>query len=209
MELDTISINKEDAVQKLAQYREAMKKDNSKELEQLSRLYRAAANGKRILDFYATMKAGGAALLNADGDPKIGIARIGWKRVRFSREASYNTPAMTYFNADDNRWRHPATKFDVTLPRETLPLVSRKDSAGQPIKNIETLVPMVPIEHRPTHPDSETLPYYILWEVEKWIPQAPKDPYLLRRASANLFIIEARWNTTKLERAFINGRVRV
>jgi hypothetical protein len=48
---------------------------------------------------------------------------------------------------------------------------------------------------------------YILWEVEKWTPEPPKDPLILRRITANLFAIEARWNLTKLERAIVRGHL--
>lgn len=207
MELETISIKKQDALEKLQAYREALKREKSQELQSLARLYRAASQGKRILDFYETMRKAGTAILNGDGDPRIGIAAIGWKRVAFSKSSSYNTPIFTYHNADESRFRHPRFKFDVTLPADTFPRPQPKQGQNR-VEDITTIVPMVPVQHRPVSPNSETLPYYILWEVDKWESRAPLDPYLLRRATKNLFVIEARWNTTKLERAFINGRVR-
>jgi hypothetical protein len=42
--------------------------------------------------------------------------------------------------------------------------------------------------------------YHILWEAE-WENAPPVDPYLLRRISANLFVVIASWDLTPLERA--------
>ncbi len=48
--------------------------------------------------------------------------------------------------------------------------------------------------------------YYVLWEVDHWTREPPRDPYLLRRITDNMFVVIAAWNLTDLERAVIKGR---
>jgi hypothetical protein len=69
-------------------------------------------------------------------------------------------------------------------------------------KVLKTIVPKIPASLRPK---GDLNKYYILWEVEKW-QAVPKDPYLLKRLTKNMFVILAGWDLTELERSVIAGR---
>jgi hypothetical protein len=66
-----------------------------------------------------------------------------------------------------------------------------------------TKVPIIPAE---LMPEGSLTNYYVLWEVKEWeeLPE-PKDPYLLKRISENLFVVLGAWEITDLERAIIGG----
>lgn len=42
---------------------------------------------------------------------------------------------------------------------------------------------------------------FILWEVDRWIPEPPRDPFLLKHIGAGLYAILAAWELTEIERA--------
>ena len=70
------------------------------------------------------------------------------------------------------------------------------------------LVPLVPADVRPS---GQLRNYFILWEVEQWsdrrIGAKPDiDPYLLRHLAGDLYVVEAEWDLTELERAIMSGR---
>ena len=122
--------------------------------------------------------------------------------------AKKENPGRGVFSRPSNGWKdRPATrKTAIRLPDNTFPAWPARDPVHPTWdlmrKSIEAPTPVIPPKHiqKGDH-------LYLLWEVEHWIPAAPKDPLLLRRITNNLFVIYAHWNTTKLERAIIRGRL--
>lgn len=202
MNVETISMKKEEALSKLEEFTKTRRLTLTQEQRLLKKLYRNLAQGKRILDIFETFKQPGAFL--KDGYPAIAIGRINWGRVavEFTRWADQSMD----FTKSTGSWRDQSTmKFNIHIPGSCLP--PRPEGTARPTTKLQTLIPTVPIEKQPANPNIDDYPYYVLFEVEKWELRAPKDPYLLRRVTPNLFVIEAKWATTKLERAFINGRL--
>lgn len=60
---------------------------------------------------------------------------------------------------------------------------------------LRSAVPHIPPSIRPEFALSN---YHILFEVKEWAVY-PVDPFLLRRISGMLFVVEAEWELTELE----------
>ena len=97
-------------------------------------------------------------------------------------------------------------KDNVNLPGKTFNIHwERKGDSEWQIKDklLKTKVPIIPVE---LLPDGDLKNYYILWEAGDWesLPP-PKDPFLLKRISENLFVILGSWDVTELERSIMRG----
>jgi hypothetical protein len=82
-----------------------------------------------------------------------------------------------------------AKASNIALPRLTF------DNKALTYRRLESPVPNVPPDVRPRFAPHN---YHILFEVKEW--QAyPVDPFLMRRISGMLFIIETEWELSPLE----------
>jgi hypothetical protein len=188
MNVNTIIISPDEARQKLDQYKAIATKKRTAEDNRLQSLYAAVSKGARVLNLAEAFKQTG---LNEALKPKLAIARADWGRV-FCQKWSMPGPNYGIVFSDRNNWREYAR--DIKIP---LDLPSSKLFSGL----INSAVPHIPPEFRPKF---KLHNYHILFEVEEW-ETYPVDPFLLRRISGMLFVVEAEWELTALEASLLSS----
>lgn len=184
MNVETLTISREKASAKLDQYRSIIGKKRLIEDDKLESVYKSISKGARVLNLVAAFRQTG---LNELGQPKLAIARADWADVWFHPWKSRGQGTFT----PKRQKRDRAIAVNITLPRDTFDSAKLMDSY-----NVSSSpVPHIPPSCRPRFGLSN---YHILFEVEKWNVY-PRDPFLLRRISGMLFVVEAEWDLTPLE----------
>jgi hypothetical protein len=214
MQVEQFAVPKRQAQAELDALKQAVKQNTQLQKEQLykdlQKVYGHMKHGAKVLDVYASFKAAG---LNADGDPKLAICRADAKICYCLKQG--DGAALFSMNPFPRQWSQEArsTYNDVALPKLTFQW--RKAQPDNPrtdywnIKKPEltkTTVPIIPAKLLSVV-TSKLSNYHILWEVEKWTPEPPRDPILLKQLTPNLYGVLATWDLTPLERAIIRGRI--
>ena len=178
MNVSTITIPKEVALEKLSEYRRIQTGKRQVEDRDMRRLYKAASVYP-LLDVAQALKETGTW---ENGNPKLALARGDWKTVFYN----------TWYNSFSSSGRYFTKNYAIKLPAGTYP-----DSYVR----ISTSVPHVPPSIRP---DDDISKYHILFEVQKW-DEYPADPFLLKQISGWIFAVIREWELTDLERALLAG----
>jgi hypothetical protein len=209
-----ITVDREQAQREYEAYREALKTKKDAFIHDLKVAYGHMRHGRAVLDVWHAFQEAG---LDANGDPRIAIARADWRTVHFRKfndqygwwrdirfQGLFSNIERTPHNAWSSGKLTDITRDDVTVPKGTWKYPAGAN--GEPDRRLlETAVPVVPARFLPDHALSN---YYILWEVEKWDNVTPpRDPFLLKRVSPNVFVVLAGWDLTDLERAVLRGRI--
>lgn len=204
MNVTTIELDKEIAIQKYKEYLGVNKRQKAKEYSAARRAYRALSKGLKVIDIYAAFEKTG---LKSDGSPKLAIVRADAKTVYFTKE---DEGAGRFKHVSPRVWGKQSFKFDVNLPVGTFPEWERTEPLPNSNwmvikqKELETNVPFVPA-HIAVPGKLEN--YYILFEVMQWKATASvKDPYLLQRLNDNTFIVLAEWDLTEVEKVVMRGQ---
>jgi len=196
MKVEKFSLKRKKAYKLWQDYVKACK-DNPKDkfLQDMKKVYNQLKSGRKVIDITEVFKRSG---LNMDGDPNLAIAPANLKEILCQYDEDGTVTFVRSF------WK-PNWDIDVII-KDTFPNLPKEQWQGQysRYKRIEAPVPVIPASIRPK---GNLANYYILWEVEKWKPVPPKDPYLLRRLTKNMFVVVAGWKLTKLERSVMKGRV--
>lgn len=195
MDVQTITEDPEVAKRKLAAVREQLQRRTDAEYEALEAGYEAILAGKPLINLQQAINSAG---LGQDGRPLLAVARADRKQVYV--EAGRNKTVI--FSAQKTPARWAAQSYTGTL---RIILKTRWESAS---RDGYALVPMIPAEHRP---NGSLTNFFILWEVEEWfssplIAEPPRDPLLIRPLTGDLYVVEAAWDLTDLERAVMSGR---
>jgi len=199
MEIEKFSMTKEKSRKLWKEYVKACK-DNPRDkfLDDMKKIYGQLKSGRKIIDINKIFER---TLANDKYEPKLAICKASSGQVFFK----YNENGVIQFSDRQiNRW-DKSTADDIIISN-IFPQLPQPFWEGQydRIKKGKTIVPAIPASLRPK---GNLDGYYILWEVEKWEKIPPKDPYLLRRITPNMFVIVAGWNLTELERAVMRGRI--
>ena len=197
---------KEEAEADYKKYSDLVKKRKESYVEDLKKLNYHLKEGRKVLNIYDVFRAGPR---DEEGRPKLAIGRADQKTVQFQERAQ----GGGRFTQKSSAWE--VTKECVILPDGTFPVSMIENENGEEVprenwrlRKWETAAPIVPADYLP---EGSLSNYYVLWEVEEgaWkdakIP--PRDPFLLRRISPNMFVIFAEWDLTDLERAVLEGRL--
>lgn len=201
MNVPLIEITKTEALTKLEDYKALNQSQKTREDERLQSLYKAVANGARVVNVASAFKATG---LNDKGQPKLAIARADWKFVHFHPNRSIEV-GINFFNPhyglagagafnDSDRFVPNAYQKTYSLPAHTF-------SDQLAMKKLRSRVPHIPPRLRPT---IHLRNYHILFEVDNW-EEYPVDPYLLRRIEGHLFVVVAEWDLTPLEASLLSS----
>lgn len=178
----TIIVPPEVAEQKLGEYKTVLKQQRRVEDVEMRRMYKAAAKGKPIIDVSAAWKSTGLK----DGYPRLALARADWSDCFFDSWSKEFRDQQRSMRAREHWIRVPDDVWDWS-------------SVGR--RRVGTAVPFMPPSVRPRRWLST---YHILFEVEKWTEYAA-DPFLLKRITGWLFVVEAEWELTELERSLLTG----
>lgn len=199
--VDKIKVPAEQAKEEWRKYVDLLKTRSDKHLKIMKDAMYHAKNGKELIDIYEVIKQAG---LNEKLEPRLAIARADLHEVLFERR---DEGTGTFGVKKSYNEQVEFIKDNVALPSKTFDVhwerLTPNNSWQIKDKLIRTKVPIVPAE---LMPEGDLEDYYVLWETTEWhaLPQ-PKDPFLLKRISENLFVILGTWDLTELERAVING----
>lgn len=195
MNVNTILISPEEAYIKLDEYKSLTERQRTDEDRLLLSLYNRIKAGGRVLNLASAFKQTG---LNELGQPRMAIARADWYTVNFvprlDFSSSWRVSGAGGFT-DKARWNKNATQQNIALPARTF------DDSLLTSNRLHSPVPHIPPSIRPEFALSN---YHILFEVKEW-EVYPVDPFLLRRISGMLFVVEAEWELTELEAMLLSS----
>lgn len=203
MEVVTIEQAQEEAKTEWKAYCKAIRENVPNDAEYM-RYYKSIKNalyylsqGKQIIDINASMKAAG---VNDKGWPKLAICKASMIKVFFEWEWRTGGRFFERYRPVGDHWDRERNQFKLPFSAWGLKGNPRNESSS----SVSTVVPKVPARFMPKNGLEK---YHILWEVEEWTPEPPKDPMLLKqiRGSKNLYAVLAVWDLTKLERAVLRG----
>lgn len=198
MDITTFAMRKKKAHTLWKEYVAAVKHNKKDEyLKDMKAVYNQLKSGKKLVDIQTVFERGG---INDQNQPKLAIA-LGSSKQCFCR---YTQQGRIMFSHKSFGWD---SREDVII-RGMPKLPDSMFTANQRWelhKDWQCPVPMIPASVRP--PKKDMKHYYVLWEVDQWKPIPPRDPFLLRRITPNMFVVVAAWNLTELERAVMKGRV--
>ena len=190
MEINQYEMTKEEAHKLWKEYVDGCKNNpKDKYLEDMKKVYNQLKSGRKLVDI--NMVFDRAGVHDDNHQPKLAICQADAEICYCKYDSDGN---LLFSKRQLARWDDPQ-KIDVTIkkfPKLTQTVV------------LKTLVPPIPPSLRPKGDLSK---YYILWDVDKWEIEPPKDPYLLKRVTGNMYVVLAGWDLTELERAVIRGRV--
>jgi hypothetical protein len=199
-----IVLPKEQARIEWRKYVNLLKTRKDKHLRIMREAMYYAKKGKELIDVFEVMKAG---KLNSNNEPRLAIARASLNTVYFQKqdEGRGTFGGKLYYDRSIEYHKTNITFLDKTFNIHWERTIDANGKLTWEIKDkiLKTKVPMIPAE---LMPEGDLENYYILWEVKEWekLPE-PKDPFLLKRISENLFVILGKWEITELERAVIGG----
>lgn len=197
MKIENFEMVKVDAYRKWKEYVSACKKNPKDDfLRDMKKVYNQLKSGRKVIDILKVFKKAGNKMGQNKFQPKLAIAQAHLKEVF----CLYNDSGKVYFQKDDCRWLRDRRSVKVILTSIPEGILSKYNHT----QTLKCPVPGIPASIRPK---GDLRKYYILWEVEKWENVPPKDPYLLRRITKNMFVVLAGWNLTELERAVLSGRM--
>lgn len=198
MDLSEISIDKDEAQARLAEYTEALKTERTAEDTAIAAGYRAAARGLPIISLQRTITAGG---WHDNSLPRIAVARADTTEC-FAR---WLGPDLVFSDVDDRHVNRGALvnrqSVRVAVPGDDRPPGFRFRfgwTAGR------AMVPLIPPRFRPK--PWRLHRYHVLWEVESWTWVPPEDPALIKHIRGDLWSVHAVWELTELERLVLAQR---
>lgn len=201
MEVETFALDRKEAHKLWREY-VATCKDNPKDkfLEDMKKVYHQLKCGQKVIDIYTIFQRSG---LNFNGEPRLAIARATTKTIH----CFYRYNGQVVFVDKLSKWSNNSwNEIDAIRIKNTFPEIPKeKRQQYESGIRLEAPVPSIPASLRPKGKLNNN--YYILWEVEKWTRIIPRDPYLLRRLTENMFVVVVAWKLTDLERAVMKGRV--
>lgn len=194
MDLQSLEISKEEALDKLDEYQRGLGAERSAEDVAIAAGYRAAARGLAVISLSRTVAAGG---FHDDGLPRIAV--LGAEAAQcFAR---WDGDALVFADHDDWRANRGAllNAHSVRVPLAGDDLPQRRWRVHG-----SAMVPLIPPRHRPG--PRRLRHCHILWEVEEWKPVPPRDPALLRHIRGDLWAVLSVWDLTELERLVLTQR---
>lgn len=202
MQLDTITMTRDEAATQLAEYRDALKEHEDREYEAVARglrwLKRDGVEG--LIDLRAAITAGG---VDDHLRPRLAACQADaeWCYMRRTTRGDVEFA--------DRPWRdipHNARRGIVRFSEGTLPATQPPRNLGwdrwRRMQSGKAMVPMVPARLRPK---LHLRNFHVLWEAE-WRPEPPVDPALLKHIGGDLYALLGTWDLTPLERAVLAGR---
>jgi hypothetical protein len=187
MQTAQLGTSRAEAHAKWREYRTALKVHKQQYLSELSSAYYQLSRGRKVLDLEESMKLAG---MNAEGLPQLAITRADQRIVYLNCRAL----GEFYFERQSSKVRS-WSQLTVIAVRGG---VITSDWGKHAFKRYSAAVPLIPPQFLPK---GQLDGYHILWEVETWTPEPPRDPILLKQISENLFAVMAQWDLTELERS--------
>jgi len=205
MKVEELSLAKEEAEKAFNELKGLFKKNAEVHRRalytDLRRVYGHMSHGKKIIDVEASMKKAG---VNLKGEPNLAIVRADAITCYLSR----NSDGSAVFSWKDFNWNigTPRKSYgEFGMPPGSYGELWNNLSWRQ--RKLKAPVPLIPPYILIEEVKYSLKNYFILWEVEEWTPEPPKDPILLKKLTPCLYGVLATWNLTELERAVLKGHI--
>lgn len=196
MNLATLNITAEEAETALAAYKQQLAEERTDEDRAVAQAYRAAARGLSIIRLTEAFRIAGR-FPDRHGNEGRGLPRLAILR------ADFQTCSVT---SDGDDWVFGPERFHrnrgALVGRDTVRVPGVVDPRGW--LGGRTIVPTIPPQHRPNRRRLHR--FHILWEVDAWTMEPPRDPALLRHLRGDLWTVLAVWDLTDIERAVLTQR---
>ena len=216
MDLKTIEMDQEAALEEYRKYSEAIRTEPKQKYSEarseyerfdraLARGYKELAKGSRLIRLTDALRAGGTQVRTwtydrwSDGRwvktpgigtfPRLAVARADARHCMCS---GLNRDGDVTFWADGGRRK--ADKVSIDGVFGAVSDTNRQDH--------KAIVPTIPPMFRPPFKLSN---YHLLWEAE-WDLMPPVDPALLKHLAGDLYVLLAVWDLTELEQAVLSER---
>lgn len=196
MNLAPLEISEEEAKEKLAEYEAALQVERNSEDEAIAMGYRAAARGLSIIRLSNAIALGGW-VEGHDGLPRIAIMRAD------ATDCFVQWSGDDLVYADQEGWNLNRGAL-VGAHTVRVPMRNTSVPTTRSWRRGRTVVPLIPPRHRPK--PRRLRHCHILWEVERWTLEPPRDPALLRHIRGDLWAVLATWDLTDLERYVLSQR---
>ncbi len=209
MDVPVLEMNKEQAAEKAAEYKEMLAKSypetatgRRQHLLDLAAEtgFRALAAGKRVINLQSAFSHAGLFTEGRfAGLPKLAIARADAVKVNYDWHLAAPRFSSEFCSWGQHRGGLIAFKFVWQVmhnPAINYTFIRRPFERRN---SYSAIVPSIPPAARPRY--ARLHKYAILWEAN-W-EFAPADPFLLRPLAGDLFTVEAEWDLTNLERGLL------
>lgn len=233
MEVPTISVDPEEARQRVAEFTARQRRKLTDLDKALYRGFKALTEGLTLIDVNEAIKAGGQ--FEGNHCPRIALARADLKTQFFEHSMNYALSPRGQLAGSFEAWSHWEPERNavcrafrdtpeaqqIGLHRASLNQGLRIDLEPGMLKTDEdkvgarrwfkttyaTAVPEIPFHLRP---NGDVSKYFILWEVAEWRgvyhpPRAPRDPFLLERIAHPVYVVVAQWDLTELEQRLLEA----
>jgi hypothetical protein len=195
MDLATIEMPEAEAKARLKEYQAAAAEERNALDERIAAGYRALARGLPVIRLSQSVAAGGWF---DNGLPRIAVVRATARECWVEVE---NT-SLIYLSEEPGWWGQRQNRGAlVNASTVRVAATGRPEWFSRRVDRGQTLVPIIPPQHRPNRRRLHR--FHILWEVEQWTWTAPRDPALLRFIGGDLWAVAATWDLTELERAVL------
>lgn len=206
MQVEEIAISREkakqelDALKTLFKSHAKIKKDAI--YADMKKVYGHMHHGGKVIDIYSIFNTD---QLKENGDLKIAICRADARKCYLYKGEN---GSAVFSHKPFTGWQPTArtTYKDIQLPPGSIEWHKTKWNRVKNDKQ-KTIVPIVPPHILVEELKRSLGSYCILWEVEDWKIEPPRDPILLKKLTANLYGVLATWDLTELERAIIKANI--
>jgi hypothetical protein len=198
MELSTIDMPRDEALEALVHYKEAVRTDRRDEDRRIAAGLRAIIAGHALIKLPESIARGGWF---DNGLPRIAIARADAKHCLVRRTGRYGNAWEFVYSDIEGADNRGALVGEHTV-RVRVPEAPDNRTAWRG----RTIVPLIPPQHRRAGGRGGMSNLHVLWEVEAWDLTPPVDPALIKWVGGDLWAVLATWDLTELERAVLAGR---
>lgn len=195
MNLAPLQLTRDEARERLRHYQDLVAEERTTEDEAIAAGYRAAARGLPVIVLPDVVARGGWF---PNGLPRLAVIRADATQCFLTSSDDGGMRTLTYADTawDRGRARVGRHRVQIRVPRPSA-------ETNRPWR-ASTIVPLIPPEFRPKA--SRLWRFHVLWEVESWTLEPPRDPALLRHVRGDLWAVVAVWDLTDLERAVLSAR---
>lgn len=193
MDLHTITVDPDEAVAKLAEYESVLARERHATDTAIALAYRAAKAGRPIISLVDTIAAGG---YHDNGFPRIAVCRADAREcyVHYDTWRARQREQGAFIFAD----APSRLNYGAAVGAHTVRVVSHGDVPRRTTWQAHCRLPLIPPDMRPKRPRLSR--FHVLWEVESWTPEPPRDPALIRHVQGDLWVVHGVWELTELER---------
>lgn len=196
MQVEQLKVDPEKARELWQKYKSHQNHQTPADAE-IAAIYKRIAQGRTVIRALESIRVAG---LNADGLPKLAIARADQANIRLRDADSDNQAVFSHNSSGSWRQRNESRSKIIRVPWDGFRLPT---TGGRRKWEYEAQVPLIPVHLRPKRGLAN---YHILWEAE-WTKKYPVDPYLLRRFGGDAWLVVAAWDLTDVERAVMSQRL--